>query len=71
MQIVLSRTQAGIGRSGKQEQEQTSRNHVTLFLADLCISFYCPLLGVVALQRSAKKYANLAKQDPGRVRQIR
>ena len=28
MQILLSRTQAGPGRTGKQEQEQTSRNHV-------------------------------------------
>ena len=28
MQILLSRTQAGPGRIGKQEQEQTSRNHV-------------------------------------------
>ena len=28
MQILLSRTQTGPGRTGKQEQEQTSRNHV-------------------------------------------
>ena len=28
MQILLSMTQAGPGRTGKQEQEQTSRNHV-------------------------------------------
>ena len=27
-QILLSRTKAGLGRSGKQEQEQISRNHV-------------------------------------------
>ena len=33
MQILLSRTQAGPGRPGKQEQEQTSRNHT---LANLC-----------------------------------
>ena len=32
MQILLSRTQAGPGRAVKQEQEETSRNHV---LADL------------------------------------
>ena len=32
MQILLSRTQAGAGRTGKQEQEQTSRNHVQAFL---------------------------------------
>ena len=32
MQILLSRTQAEPGRTGKQEQEQTSRNHVqTIF----------------------------------------
>ena len=31
MQILLSRTQAGAGRTGKQEQEQTSRNHVQAF----------------------------------------
>ena len=31
MQILLSRTQAGPGRTGKQEQEQTSRNHVQAF----------------------------------------
>ena len=30
--ILLSRTQAGPGRTGKQEQEQISRNHVqTIF----------------------------------------
>ena len=32
MQILLSRTQAGPGRKGKQEQEQTSRNHVQVFI---------------------------------------
>ena len=32
MQILLSWTQAGAGRTGKQEQEQTSRNHVQAFL---------------------------------------
>ena len=31
MQILLSRTQAGAGRAGKQEQEETSRNHVQAF----------------------------------------
>ena len=32
LQILLSRTQAGPGRTGKQEQEQISRNHVqTIF----------------------------------------
>ena len=31
MQILLSRTQAGSGRTGKQEQEQTSCNHVPSF----------------------------------------
>ena len=31
MQILLSRTQAGPGRAVKQEQEQTSRNHVQAF----------------------------------------
>ena len=31
MQILLSMTQAGPGRTGKQEQEQTSRNHVQAF----------------------------------------
>ena len=31
MQILLSRTQAGPGRAAKQEQEQTSRNHVQTF----------------------------------------
>ena len=28
LQILLSRTQAGPGRAGKQEQEKASRNHV-------------------------------------------
>ena len=27
MQILMNRTQAGPGKTGKQEQEQTSRNH--------------------------------------------
>ena len=31
MQILLCRTQAGPGRTGKQEQEQTSRNHAPYF----------------------------------------
>ena len=31
MQILLSRTQAGPGRTGKQEQEQSSCNHVQAF----------------------------------------
>ena len=31
MQILLGRTQAGSGKTGKQEQEQTSRNHVQAF----------------------------------------
>ena len=31
MQILLSGTQAGPGRTGKQEQEQISRNHVQTF----------------------------------------
>ena len=31
MQILLSSTQAGAGRTGKQEQEQTSLNHVQAF----------------------------------------
>ena len=31
MQILLSMTQAGSGRTGKQEQEQRSRNHVQAF----------------------------------------
>ena len=31
VQILLSRTQAGPGRAGKQEQQQTSRNHVQAF----------------------------------------
>ena len=31
LQIELSRTQAGPGRTGKQEKEQTSRNHVPSF----------------------------------------
>ena len=31
MQILLSRTQAGAGRTVQQEQEQTSRNHVQAF----------------------------------------
>ena len=30
MQILLSRTQAGPGRAGKQEQEQTSRKHIQI-----------------------------------------
>ena len=34
MQIFLSKTQTGPGRTGKQEQEQTSRS--TIFLANLC-----------------------------------
>ena len=36
MQILLSRTQPGPGRTGKQEQKQTSRNHIQAFLANLC-----------------------------------
>ena len=31
MQILLSSTQAEPGRAGKQEQDQTSRNHVQAF----------------------------------------
>ena len=31
MQILLSGTQAGPGLTGKQEQEQISRNHVQAF----------------------------------------
>ena len=31
MQILLSMTQEGPGRTGKQEQEQTSRNHIQTF----------------------------------------
>ena len=31
MYFLLSRTQAGPGRTGKQEQEETSRNHVQTF----------------------------------------
>ena len=31
VQILLSRTQAGPGRTVKQEQEQISRNHVQAF----------------------------------------
>ena len=31
MQILLSRTDAGPGRTGKQEQEQTSHNYVQAF----------------------------------------
>ena len=31
MQILLSRTQAGPGRTVKQEQEEISRNHVQTF----------------------------------------
>ena len=31
MEMLLTRTQAGPGRTGKQEQEQTSRNLVQAF----------------------------------------
>ena len=31
LQILLSKTQAGPGRTGKQEQLQTFRNHVQAF----------------------------------------
>ena len=36
-----------------------------------CTSFSSDLKAWQELQRSAKKYANLAKQDPGRARQNR
>ena len=32
MQILLSNSQAGLGRRVKQEQEETSRNHVQDFI---------------------------------------
>ena len=38
MQILLSRTQAGPGRTDKQEQEEISRNHVQPFISPLCSS---------------------------------
>ena len=38
MQILLSRTQAGPGRTVKQEHEEISRNHVQAFIPGLCIS---------------------------------
>ena len=42
MQILLSRTQAGAGRTGKQEQEQNSRNHVQAFLPISVLLDYAP-----------------------------
>ena len=39
MQILLSRTQAGPGRTGKQEQEQISRNHVQI-LKPISVHYY-------------------------------
>ena len=37
MHILLSNSQAGPGRTVKQEQEEISRNHVPRLLAHLCI----------------------------------
>ena len=56
LHVLLSRTQAGPGRTVKQKKEKISRNHVQTFI---CLS----------VQRSAKRLVNLAKQDPGRARQ--
>ena len=38
--ILLSRTQAGPGRTVKQEQEEISRNHVPRLYFPLCTSFF-------------------------------
>ena len=44
MYFLLSRTQAGPGRTGKQEQEETSRNHVQTFSGcSVCEWFQKPL----------------------------
>ena len=56
LQILLSSTQAGTGRKVKQEQEEISHNHVPRFFLS-------------SVQGSAKRSANLAKQDPGTARQ--
>ena len=37
LHVLLSRTQAGPGRTVKQEQEEISRNHVQTFI---CLSVY-------------------------------
>ena len=58
LQILLSRTQAGPGRTVKREQEEISPNHVQI-------------INLISVKRSAKKYVNLTKQDPGRARQNR
>ena len=56
MYFMLSRTQAGPGRTVKQEQEGISRNHVQTFSG-------------CSVQSWEKVLANLAKQHPGRARQ--
>ena len=44
MQILLSITQAEPGRTGKQEQEQTSRNHIQAFLPISVHIFKCCIM---------------------------
>ena len=53
---MLSRTQAGPGRTVKQEQEEISRNHVQAFEP-------------IPVQGIEKRFACFAKQEPGRARQ--
>ena len=56
LQILLSRTQAGPGRTVKQEQEEISLNHVKR-------------INLISVHRMAKKCADFVKQQPGRARQ--
>ena len=58
LQNLLSRTQAGPGRTLKQEQEEISPNHTQVLFP-----------GPVHVQRGDLIFADLVKQDPGRARQ--
>ena len=42
MQILLSNSQAGPGRTANQEQEEISRNHVQAFFRTLYVTFFLP-----------------------------
>ena len=44
MQILLSNSQAGLGRTVKQEQEEISRNHVQAFIPGRLCNHGCGLL---------------------------
>ena len=58
LQILLSRTQAGPGRTVKQEQEEISPNHIQRLNLISVLHFFLPLResGIVCYQNSFKNH---------------